>query len=362
MLFSEICKLLFVLKISQIVFVAVMISLGFLMWFSMADSNNNDRVNVGELSEVESGISVEEFQIPPEQVTVKDLHDAREEEVRGETEKRIDAMKVSLSPPPAYVLPIPDEDAYLPLSIRESLWKAFRRWGEEAGVDALLYALQMAPPGSDLRLDLAREAMLGWAEKEPFVVADYVATLSTPGQDFLLFSLPYALVSEDPKRSIDWSLNTVPAEHRGGAMQHTAIAILAENPENAYVWAESILVKEGAISVEERAGLNEVLLHSVRNDLDASKRMVEVLPSGDGKNVAAKTVLSFVADRSVEEAVAWAQSLIQSEGNKEGKFDDFVVSAALLFSDLSPEHSAFFEEAIRGGDSRQYYEDFKGLR
>ena len=237
----------------------------------------------------------------------------------------------------------------------EPLTGSYRSWGAEAGGTAVDHALiELHGQG---RLEAAAAALEGWAARDLAAAAEYLLSIHTPGQDYLVNAMARWYAAADPEAALSWAFRA-PVELEREAAQHAMLTWLSNDASEAALWAGNLAANSPLNQLGERTAVWEAWSALSHESLDTARAWVETLPGGAGKNVTADAMIDQWATVDAAAATDWRlrqQGLDQARGTLAQHLvhQDEAMARSILDTIQDPfakEEATFLVERIRSAN------------
>jgi hypothetical protein len=192
-----------------------------------------------------------------------------------------------------------------------SLEEAYRQWARmapQAAVEHALFYLR-----GDLRLNVAKAAILEWMQRDPTTAAAHLASLITPNHDYFINTVARSYAAIDPAAAMQWALGAAPAETRNGAVQHAMITWLTSAPADAIAWAEALANSQRLMNRPEQTALWEATMVLVSHNFEQARQYVERLPLNEAKWAATNALIEHWSGKDPTTAAHWLSNLPVNE-------------------------------------------------
>jgi len=184
---------------------------------------------------------------------------------------------------------------------RAALSKILERWGQLDGPGAVAYASQVyAETGS---ASLLREALQGWATKNPQAAIDQISALGLSDglqRDFRR-DLLEQWADQNPTGATGYALANRNPDSWRGAVGTVAEQWSKQDPKSAANWVVSL--ESGK---DKSNALQTVISNWMKEDLSGAASYVSSQPSGESRDTMAGTLARYIGREDPSSGLKWA--------------------------------------------------------
>ena len=184
---------------------------------------------------------------------------------------------------------------------RAALAKILERWGQLDGPGAVAYASQVyAETGS---ASLLREALQGWATKNPQAAIDQISALGLSDslqRDFRR-DLLEQWADQNPMGATGYALANRNPDSWRGAVGTVAEQWSKQDPKSAANWVASL--ESGK---DKSNALQTVISNWMKEDLSGAASYVSSQPSGESRDTMAGTLARYIGREDPSSGLKWA--------------------------------------------------------
>jgi len=184
---------------------------------------------------------------------------------------------------------------------KSALAKIMERWGQLDGPGAVAYATELyAETGN---ANLIREALKGWATKDPKTAYQQAAELglSKGLQRDIRYELLTQWAEQNPSDAAGYALANRNPDNWGGVVGTVAEQWAKQDPKSAVTWAASLTSGK-----DKKSAIYESISNWADQDVSAAASYITAQPPGEGRDTMAGTLARKIGQENPEAGVKWA--------------------------------------------------------